>query len=432
MIMPINIKKTTVLYMKLLFLVSILFYLQYVRATDFRYSADYEYAYYENINNVLAPVSNEYSNALVGRFSVLENSGYLNASVNGQLRTTQYKNNITSDRTRARVSVLSTWVLRPKSVEWFLSDVFTQTTINSLISDTPDNRQNINTFSTGPDFSIKLNSLNRIIIKPRIESYLFQVGNDNVRIKNDLEWEYSINSTITMQLNQVLEKVDFQKDNLNPDRTRNDLFVSLISVKALNRLQLDLGRTRVNDDFGRNFDNPRFKLSISSQRNHNTLFNLSYGVRITDVGRYIAAQNAPVSSLDNASLSLFQNTTSRLGIVRQISSGSLSLTYSNLLREFEVTPELNQQQSNLALSGKLALTGLSKLYFSLYKSKKDFLNDIDGRIYNDSSYSIKYAYTIRRNLFFNMNVSTRERSSNIAEAEYKSPKIILSIQYSSF
>jgi len=400
-------------------------------ATDFRYSADYEYAYYENINRVTTPKDNEYANTVAGRFTILENSGHLNAAVSAQLTTTQYKNNLTSDRVRGKLSVLSTWVLRPKSIEWFLSDVFTQSTIDSLVSDAPDNQQNVNTLSTGPDFSLRLNPLNRILISPRIESYLFQEGNDNARIKNNLAWEYTINSTVTMQLNHLLEKVDFQDGEVNPDHLRNDIFISLTNRKGLNRLKLEFGHTRINDDLNRTFDNPRFKFSLSSQRNHNTSLNLAYGVKVTDVGKYILSQNAPVSGVDNSSLELFQSSVAELGVVHRISNGSLSLTFKNLLREFEVNKELDQELSSATLSGRLILTGLSKLSFSINRSKQTFLNDVDGRIYNDSNYRINYSYAIRRNVFFNMNVSTKERSSNIAEEDYKSPKISLAIQYSS-
>lgn len=108
--------------------------------------------------------------------------------------------------------------------------MYRQITIDSLLPDTPDNEQNTNALSTGPNYRLHVNRHNNIDLEGRYETFYFEQTNaDNDRLNAAARWLYEQTSIFTLGVNYEMESVFFDTNDIyNYDRY--DVFLVLTIV----------------------------------------------------------------------------------------------------------------------------------------------------------------------------------------------------------
>lgn len=216
------------------------------KALDLHLGAAYEYQYSDNVR--LSAVSPQVESAQIGRvvIDVTENSPQLMLHSAANLEYRDYANDVFADGVYGSANLAALWTVTPQRLKWSVEDYFSQTVINTLASDTPNNRQDTNVFATGPDFLFRINALNNLEISARYSNYYYEVtDSNNNRAQGDLRWVYRLTGHSDVSLNYQTLVVHYGNDVLNPNFVRDEAFVRARTRPARSEFTFDLGASTI-------------------------------------------------------------------------------------------------------------------------------------------------------------------------------------------
>ena len=129
-----------------------------------------------------------------------------------------------------------------ESLTWSIDDTFGQVLTDVFEPSTPDNRENVNVFSTGPDLRLQTGRSTEIVVQGRYQdsSYENSGSVDNQRVTGDITLVLRTSSSVNWSLNVSTSNVDFDSDG-NPGYDQQEVFARLQSNSANQTLTADLG-----------------------------------------------------------------------------------------------------------------------------------------------------------------------------------------------
>ncbi len=129
-----------------------------------------------------------------------------------------------------------------EALSWAMDDTFGQVLSDPLAPSTPENRENVNIFSTGPDLRLQLGRSTELVISGRYQDASYENDNsvDNSRITGDIALVRRTSPSVAWSLNANASNVDFDEQN-NPGYDQQEVFVRLESRGANQTLTADLG-----------------------------------------------------------------------------------------------------------------------------------------------------------------------------------------------
>ncbi len=129
-----------------------------------------------------------------------------------------------------------------ESVTWSIDDTFGQVLSDVFTPSTPDNRENVNIFSTGPDFRLHLGRSTEMVIRGRYQDSSYQNSDsiDNQRVTGDIALIRRTSPAVAWSLNASASNIDFSSAG-NPDYDEQEVFARLESTSAHQTLTVDLG-----------------------------------------------------------------------------------------------------------------------------------------------------------------------------------------------
>ena len=158
-----------------------------------------------NINHQNIATESELAQTLRGRVSVIENTANLVMNVDASLESTHYSNNQLADVTTGQMLGNALWSIRPGQLEWYVSNIYTQTAINPLSSNTPGNRQNVNALSTGPNYYMRINSRSQLALESRAENYAYEnADTDNNRAFAAARLNYRFTASTKIRVQHIV------------------------------------------------------------------------------------------------------------------------------------------------------------------------------------------------------------------------------------
>jgi hypothetical protein len=128
---------------------------------------------------------------------------------------------------------------------------FGQAAIDPFTPTTPNNLENINYLSTGPDMVLRFGASSYLDASVRYARVQFQTSpyNSN-RVLGDLALGYQLSAQSSVSLNGEGERVMFQNTALNSDFDRNSGFVQYEVKGARTQFSADLGATTISQSAG--------------------------------------------------------------------------------------------------------------------------------------------------------------------------------------
>jgi len=136
----------------------------------------------------------------------------------------------------------------PEVFSWDFADNFGQTPLNPLAPITPDNRENINYFSTGPVLSLPLAQELKLVLMGEYGRVDYEDGLsplDNNRMTGTVGLLHQMSRDTNISVNVRDERVDFQNDLINPDYNRQEAFARFDTKGSRTELGVDLGYGRL-------------------------------------------------------------------------------------------------------------------------------------------------------------------------------------------
>lgn len=215
-----------------------------VQAGDLIYGAGYSLTYDSNINRVPSGALAEWTQALMGMLNYQERSIDFNAQILAQVERRNYLRNTYPDQTIYNVNGAAVWTISPRQFTWTVEDVARQVVLNITAPDTPSNRTNTNAFRTGPDFTLRLDPTNNVVIGAKYGRYTITGPGDTKSYSGNAALVHRVSELTTLSLNYVatrLYPLDLGPLVGGPRIDIRQAFLSLQTTRPLGTLILDAG-----------------------------------------------------------------------------------------------------------------------------------------------------------------------------------------------
>jgi hypothetical protein len=210
------------------------------RANEFNYGADAGIGYTDNIAQTTNKISEEIAEVGV-QFSGIEQTSRLQADVVGDLEHLDFLRDTYSPEVIGNLNGFASFALIPEYLKWSLQDYFGQGVTDPLAPATPENREAINTATTGPTVTLPLSSHELLSLTGGYSLVTYQTSPLNSN-------QFSGGVTFTELLSQLSrvsfsvddKRIDFQ-DAINPDYDQRDAYIRYQATGARTRLIVDAG-----------------------------------------------------------------------------------------------------------------------------------------------------------------------------------------------
>ena len=421
----------------LAYLVTILFLLSHGQgfATDVEYSAALEAAYYSNINQLNVSPGEEISETLRGELSVREDTVELNANLDMQIAAINFENDQSDNEVTYSLLADALISLEPNRFEWYVSEIYTQTPIDTLVGDISANRQYANAFSTGPNYIIRINRTNLLTLEARVGDYQYEINNaDNNRGSVNAIWALSISPYFNLSTNLELESVVFSSDAIYEDYERINFLFSGRYVRGFSTYEGEIGQTVINYQDSESSDELVYSFSVETSRTSSSRLRLEVGRSIFDTAsvlEYQIGEDVQFYNYSTTSSDLYASEMLMLGYNQEVSQGSYQLQLSSesnrydrqVLENIDRLGGIFRYERNVGRTSNIALEARA---FNLKR-----VSTIPQQKVRDYFYGITYRYDIRRNVVLSFQATQQTRDSAIETEDYEDERFIVSLIYSS-
>lgn len=263
----------------------------------FAQSAEYEFRVgVGRSDNIGRTPSNEISETvgLLGLdLSYEKEARLLDSEIQANLEYRNYRDSTFSNEFIGAANLEFDVNLVPGFWTWAIDNRYGNLQIDPFAPETPQNRENINNFSTGPDFRLVLGSQAFMEVAARYEDNYFEVSetdNSNSQARVTLGRALSRNRSIS--LNATTEAVDFDNDLLNTDFDRHRAFLGFNSEGANGELELNIGYNTVDNGLSE-FDGNFVSILVARNIRTSTRFEFSADRRLTDASELFREADQP-------------------------------------------------------------------------------------------------------------------------------------------
>lgn len=169
----------------------------------------------------------------------------------------------------------------PQRFGWLIEDTFGQTSVEPRAVETPNNRQNTNFFSTGPELTIGMGERTDLSLNARYSKATYQEsGSDDQRYVGTVGIVRRVGRRSSLSLTDTYERIQFT-DAASTDYSRNSVSVGFSAQGAHTRLTAQAGYTALYG-LGRTLDGPLFNVSIVRDLTQRSSVTLTAGTSFTD------------------------------------------------------------------------------------------------------------------------------------------------------
>ena len=272
-------------------------------AAELSYGVDAGLGYDDNVTRSSDNEQGETIATVGAQLSLDHESKRLNAKISSRLEYHDYFDNTYESDVVGNFLANTTFNLVTERFTWAADDTFGQSSINQFAGDTPANRENINVFSTGPDFKLPLGTRNFLVIGGRYSDVAYEhsdLGND--RISGNVALQRELSSASQVSLNATTEQVRFDDQTLYTDYDRNEAFFGYQRDSSRTHLTLEAGVTEIRTG-GENNDDWLGLLRVSRQASPALTFGMELGHEFSDAGTsFVQQQELQPGSTDPVSI----------------------------------------------------------------------------------------------------------------------------------
>ncbi len=408
-----------------------------VRAAEFAYGIGYSATHSDNITRTpdAAAARSDIIHSYLAGFAFAENSTNFFARVLAQAELRKYQDDTYGDESLYNMKSNLVWTLSPQRFTWTVDDTYEQTLISAATPDTPDNRANVNVFSTGPDVYVRFSPVQTLALGARAGNvYTGKANADNDRFSGSARWLYQATSSNTYSLNYELLDVNYDDAALNSDYSSHNMFLRADYRPSRSQYSVDLGATKINTDRGEDLDGTLARFSWARQLTTDSNFGMSASGEFRDAGADILTASSTATTTA-AALTAGEITSD----VYYVKRGSLfynrrgaryGIDLFAYTQDLDYETTLKDRKENRGILNLIFfLSGTTSVTLSTDQIRTEY-RDIVRRD-SDRNSGVRLDYRMTRNVTLALEGRREERSSTIPEAEYVDNRAYLSILYRS-
>lgn len=374
--------------------------------------------------------SDEIFVGLVGA-QISERDGPFRADANTSMTYEHYFDHTYGDKHWFNLNANAGWEMIRDRVDWGVSDYFTQTQINNLDSDTPDNNQNTNAFALGPTVFIPVSGRQTITLRPLFSDFYYEnTDTDNRQYGLTADWLYQLYPDMKTGVSGGATAVRYKKDDRNPDYSIYNLGWVVTGTRPSSQYRIELGGTNINRDKVGNQNGFRSNLSWLYNITGHSSVQAYAATDLTDSSQeYLNSQIDPATGdYGNVQTSgdVLRNKIFRLGYNRKDSTLN-----SNIWTEFrdldykESPDDRKVKEVGAQLDYQMTATVTTGVYGKYNKTKEtDMSND-----YKYYSTGVTAGYRLSRKLSTRFDLRYQKKDSNVDTNQYTEYSAFLGLVY---
>ena len=385
----------------------------------------------DNVNqDPIAEVDQDIATAGL-KFSFDQDSAKLRADVVGDLAYYKYLDDAYDPDLAGTVDVDALFALLPDRITWALNDEFGQALTDPFQSDTPNNRENINYFSTGPDFIVGIGSQMRLRIGARYALANYEVTPfDSTTTGGELAVVRVLSDRSSVSLNGSLDHVEYDEASLNANYDHTELFVHYEGAGARTNLKFDVGYSQLDRDVRDDVEGGAvFRIDASRK--------VSAVSTLLLVGGHEFGTSASLSNnYDNVGIETAPGRQSAEPFLRD--HASLGWTFNRNLTSLGVTgywelnthdgnSSLDQSMTSLAASYRRDLSPRTSLQFNV--SRAGVRYEEASRDYDELRAGASFSWRLSRNLTLDVRYDFADRTGDDPTTEYTENRFWLAIGF---
>lgn len=168
----------------------------------------------------------------------------------------------------------------PDRFSWTFEDTYGQAQLNPFRPDTPDNRESVNFFSTGPDIAVPLGTRNFFDIGGRYSDARYEDSAlDNTRVGGTAALRRQLTTSSLVALGVQADEIEY--DDVAVQYDVQNAFLRYAVDTSRTQLALDVGVTELDRD-GETNDGTLLSLSFARELSGSTSFSIAAGQRFSD------------------------------------------------------------------------------------------------------------------------------------------------------
>jgi len=216
-----------------------------------------------------------------------QNTRRIQADVDADIGYEHYLDNESEDGVIGQARGVVTVGLVPDNLEWFLEDQFSQSRVDLFSADTPENRQNVNRFETGPDAQLRLSDAYALRLSGRYAGVDYETSAaDGDRVSGSIAIARQLGTAREASFNISSEDVNFD-DAGNVGYQRNSAYLRYVAQSSRTELSADVGYHRIEDDLGTSADGMLLDVLLLRRLSANSRLSLNLGTRFSDAGEIV-------------------------------------------------------------------------------------------------------------------------------------------------
>ncbi len=184
-----------------------------------------------------------------------ENEGALTYDATASFNNQNYTQDTFVSQRNFNMNGGADWAMVKGRFNWFASNYFSQRTINTSNSNTPNNLQDTNAFTFGANIRPLVTARQNISLLPMFVQYYYEaLPTDNKQYSLAANWTYSMSRLTSMGFNVSVKKIDYTENNLLGQPIVGTTFTNMAVIFNGQRLRsvfaINLGATNVKRENG--------------------------------------------------------------------------------------------------------------------------------------------------------------------------------------
>jgi hypothetical protein len=196
----------------------------------------------DNVNRTTIGAVSDTIDELTSDLALHEQTRRIDADVISNLQYLRYAHEYFGNEVVGNFIGNGKFAFVPGEVEWLVQDNFGQQQLNPGTAVTPNNLENINYFSTGPNLLVPLGPQLQAQLSALYSKVSYQTSDlDNNRSDASVGLVHPLSTTSDIALRAATEKVSYSDSITNPDFTTREGYLHYDAHGARSKLSLDLG-----------------------------------------------------------------------------------------------------------------------------------------------------------------------------------------------
>jgi len=366
-------------------------------------------------DNIKRVESGEQSETILSaglKVDVNQSTRRLDTELLGDLNYLSYLDNTYDNELVGRLDGDLRVALAPGRLFWDFHDNYGQSQVDPLAPVTPENREDVNYFSTGPDVALKLGSSGFAELAARYSDVAYELSPlDSRRVFAGVGFGRELASGSRLSLHVDWQRIDFDDDVVNTDYDLASTYARYEVKGARTEFFANVGAIQFDD--GNKDSGPFVQLELTRQMSSASKLVVGAGRQFTDAAsvfrdRPPLTQGVSTTAPPTLSSDVFdrsyvdanwQYERHRTGVV-------VSARYSD--DEYENRKDLNVKRTELVLSLSRQLT--PTISGSVFASHSD--SDYDNAGFTDkmNTFGLGMSYLVGRRLVISLDAADEKRS----------------------